>query len=135
MRFGSRRNERYYRGRANSEPRINVRGAPKLRTRALERLCDTARAADRISTDSIAAKTIEDALAALRTYPGPTQNFVIADTSGRVAYQLAGADSERSALVARHSPGIRPRQDVSCGAVRTAAPRRRVARRNRMDFE
>lgn len=33
---------------------------------------------------------IEDALASLRSYPGPTQNFVIADTSGRVAYQLAG---------------------------------------------
>ncbi|HTZ55813.1 MAG TPA: penicillin acylase family protein [Candidatus Acidoferrum sp.] len=36
------------------------------------------------------ATKIEDALAALREYPGPTQNFVIADTSGRVAYQLAG---------------------------------------------
>jgi penicillin G amidase len=36
------------------------------------------------------AKTIEDGIAALRAYPGPTQNFVIADTSGRVAYQLGG---------------------------------------------
>jgi penicillin G amidase len=36
------------------------------------------------------ARSLDDALRALRTYPGPTQNFVIADISGRVAYQLAG---------------------------------------------
>ena len=35
--------------------------------------------------------SIEDALRGLRVYPGPTQNFEIADTSGRVAYHLAGA--------------------------------------------
>ncbi len=34
--------------------------------------------------------SIAGAVRALRHYPGPTQNFVIADTSGRVAYQLAG---------------------------------------------
>ncbi|HEY5340864.1 MAG TPA: penicillin acylase family protein, partial [Candidatus Aquilonibacter sp.] len=37
------------------------------------------------------ARTIEDAVAALSTYPGPTQNFVLADTSGRAAYYLAGS--------------------------------------------
>lgn len=36
------------------------------------------------------ARTIADALNALRKYPGPPQNFVIADRSGKVAYQLAG---------------------------------------------
>jgi penicillin G amidase len=36
------------------------------------------------------AQSIEAAVAALRTYPGPTQNFALADTSGRVAYELAG---------------------------------------------
>jgi penicillin amidase len=36
------------------------------------------------------ARSIEDALRALRLFPGPTQNFVLADTTGRVAYQLAG---------------------------------------------
>jgi penicillin G amidase len=36
------------------------------------------------------ARTIRQALSALRTYPGPPQNFVIADRSGAVAYQLAG---------------------------------------------
>ena len=36
------------------------------------------------------ARSISDALKALRNYPGPPQNFVIADRSGSVAYQLAG---------------------------------------------
>jgi penicillin G amidase len=36
------------------------------------------------------SRSIEDTLRGLRAYPGPTQNFVLADTSGRVAYQLAG---------------------------------------------
>jgi penicillin amidase len=37
-----------------------------------------------------AAQSIEQALLALRKFPGPPQNFVLADRSGRVAYQLAG---------------------------------------------
>jgi len=37
------------------------------------------------------ANSMDQALAALRGYRGPTQNFEIADTDGRVAYQLAGA--------------------------------------------
>ncbi|HET9097186.1 MAG TPA: penicillin acylase family protein [Candidatus Baltobacteraceae bacterium] len=36
------------------------------------------------------ARTIPQALKALRAYPGPPQNFVIADRTGAVAYQLAG---------------------------------------------
>ena len=36
------------------------------------------------------ARSIAQALRVLRTYPGPPQNFVIADRSGAVAYQLAG---------------------------------------------
>ena len=36
------------------------------------------------------APSIEAARSALASYPGPTQNFALADTSGRVAYQLAG---------------------------------------------
>jgi penicillin G amidase len=36
------------------------------------------------------AHSIADAIAALRSYPGPPQNFVIADRSGAVAYHLAG---------------------------------------------
>jgi len=37
------------------------------------------------------ADSIEAAERALASYPGPTQNFVLADTSGRAAYHLAGA--------------------------------------------
>ncbi|HEY6327151.1 MAG TPA: penicillin acylase family protein, partial [Candidatus Cybelea sp.] len=36
------------------------------------------------------AASIEAATASLAKFPGPTQNFVLADTSGRAAYQLAG---------------------------------------------
>ena len=36
------------------------------------------------------ARNIAQALAALRAYPGPPQNFVVADRSGQVTYQLAG---------------------------------------------
>ncbi|MDE2573416.1 MAG: penicillin acylase family protein, partial [bacterium] len=36
------------------------------------------------------AGSLESALAALRAYPGPPQNFVLADDRGRVAYHLAG---------------------------------------------
>ena len=37
-----------------------------------------------------AAKSIDAATAALAAFPGPTQNFVLADTTGRAAYVLAG---------------------------------------------
>jgi len=37
------------------------------------------------------ANSLESALAALAKYPGPTQNFVLADTSGRATYHMAGA--------------------------------------------
>jgi penicillin amidase len=36
------------------------------------------------------ATSIEDGVRALRSYPGPTQNFALADVSGRAAYHLAG---------------------------------------------
>lgn len=36
------------------------------------------------------ARSIGEAVSALRIYPGPPQNFVIADRSGAAAYQLAG---------------------------------------------
>lgn len=36
------------------------------------------------------AKDLDGAIAALRAYTGPTQNFALADTSGRASYHLAG---------------------------------------------
>jgi penicillin G amidase len=55
------------------------------------------------------AASIADALRALRSYPGPTQNFVLADTSGRAAYHLAGEIPD-DPLWAR---GIHPASDLS----------------------
>jgi len=55
------------------------------------------------------AKSIEDALAALRGYPGPTQNFEIADVTGRVAYQLAGQIPDDPLW----SRGIHPARDLA----------------------
>jgi penicillin amidase len=37
------------------------------------------------------ARSIEDATRALAAFPGPSHNFVVADTGGRAAYVLAGA--------------------------------------------
>ncbi len=36
------------------------------------------------------ARSLEDALRALASYPGPTQNFALAASDGRVAYTMAG---------------------------------------------
>ncbi|MGH7716536.1 MAG: penicillin acylase family protein, partial [Vulcanimicrobiaceae bacterium] len=36
------------------------------------------------------AANVHDAITALSGYPGPTQNFVVADTNGRATYHLAG---------------------------------------------
>jgi penicillin amidase len=36
------------------------------------------------------ARSIEDGVRALAGYPGPTQNFMLADDTGRVAYAMAG---------------------------------------------
>jgi penicillin amidase len=55
------------------------------------------------------ASSIEAGLRALRSYPGPTQNFVLADTSGRAAYHLAG-EIPHDPLWAR---GIHPPSDLT----------------------
>lgn len=54
------------------------------------------------------AQSIAQAFAALRTYPGPPQNFVIADRSGAVAYHLAGLIPDDPLWGLRvHAPGDR----------------------------
>ncbi len=40
--------------------------------------------------DFARARSVEDGIAALRSFQGPAHNFVLADTAGRVAYVLAG---------------------------------------------
>ena len=89
VRFGHDVTTRYYRGAREFGATINVRGAPQfilVRWNAYA----TPNAPLTAFNGLDRARTIEDALAALRTYPGPTQNFELADVSGRVAYQLAG---------------------------------------------
>ncbi len=76
------------------------------------------------------ASTIEEALAALARYPGPTQNFALAQTDGRVAYTVAGCDSQRSRLgAARRRRRTRAGRRAGVRAVRAAAARRTLARR------
>ena len=90
VRFAHDVTARYYRGVREFGATINVRGAPRfilVRWNAYA----TPNAPLTAFNGLDRARTIEDALAALRTYPGPTQNFELADASGRVAYQLAGS--------------------------------------------
>jgi penicillin G amidase len=89
MRVGRDVTRRYYRTPHEFGTYVDVRGAQQLvlvRWNAYATPLAPLAMFDRLTR----ARTIEDALAALRTYPGPTQNFVLADTSGRVAYQLGG---------------------------------------------
>jgi penicillin G amidase len=90
VRFGRDVTQRYYRGAREFGTTVTVSGKPRfvlVRWNAYDPRLNPLAAFDGLNR----AHSIEDAIAALRTYPGPTQNFEIADVSGRVAYQLAGA--------------------------------------------
>jgi len=90
VRFGRDVTQRYYRGAREFGTTVKVKGKPRfvlVRWYAYDPRVNPLDAFDGLNR----AHNIADAIAALRTYPGPTQNFEIADTSGRVAYQLAGA--------------------------------------------
>jgi penicillin amidase len=63
------------------------------------------------------ARSVSEAIQALRTYPGPPQNFVIADRTGAVAYQLAGLIPNDPAWGLR----VHERSDPSYGFVPFAA--------------
>jgi penicillin G amidase len=90
VRLGRDVTQRYYRGAREFGTTVSVAGKPRfvlVRWNAYDPRLNPLSAFDGLNR----ARSIEDAIAALRTYPGPTQNFEIADLSGRVAYQLAGA--------------------------------------------
>ena len=56
------------------------------------------------------ARSVDDALAMLRSFVGPAHNFVLADTSGRVAYALAGPIPDDPVWATRfHPAGDLPR--------------------------
>ena len=86
VRFSRDRVTYYYRtprefAQDTSQGRILVRWAPYYEARtALTTVFGLDRAAN-----------VRDALRVLRRYAGPPQNFLIADTSGQVAYHLAGS--------------------------------------------
>jgi penicillin amidase len=89
LRVGRDVTKKYYRGPHEFGTNVLVSGAPRfilVRWNAYE----TPRSPFMTFDGLNRARSIEDALAALRRYPGPTQNFVLADVSGRVAYQLGG---------------------------------------------
>ena len=89
MRIGRSVTKKYYRGPREFGTDVIVRGKPRfvlVRWNAYQTPRSPFVAFDELSR----AGSIEAALAALRNYSGPTQNFVLADVSGRVAYQLGG---------------------------------------------
>jgi penicillin G amidase len=90
VRFGRDVTARYYRGAREFGTTVTIAGHERFVLVRWDAYDDprspvpTFVAIDR-------ARSIADVIAALRSYPGPTQNFAIADASGSVAYQLAGA--------------------------------------------
>lgn len=112
VRFGLPVHERYYRG-AREFGALVRKGQPASHEQQFV-LVRWEAYADPISPfptfDALdRAGSIEEALDALRSYPGPTQNFVLADTKGGAAYQLAG-DIPDDPAWARH---IHPSRDLS----------------------
>jgi penicillin G amidase len=89
VRFGDDFHQRYFEGKREFETVVDVGGHQRIVFVRWPAYSDpqsplsTFEQLDR-------ANSIEDALRALARYPGPTQNFELADLSGRVAYQLAG---------------------------------------------
>lgn len=108
VRFGGDVTQRYYRGAREFGATVNVLGRKRfvlVRWNAYATPASSLLAFEQLSR----ARSIEEALAALRVYPGPTQNFEIADTSGRVAYHLAGEIPNDPLW----STGIHPASDLA----------------------
>jgi penicillin G amidase len=90
VRFGGDVTKRYYRGAREFGTTVTAGG--KQRFVLVRWLAYSDPVSPLATFDGLnRAKNIEDAIVALKLYPGPTQNFEVADTTGRVAYQLAGS--------------------------------------------
>jgi penicillin amidase len=77
------------------------------------------------------ANSIEDAMKALSAYPGPTQNFVLADVSGRAAYTLAGEiPNDATWGLQATDGGLQPLQPVPFAQLPHLAPSRWVVANN-----
>uniref|UniRef100_E6Q210 Putative Peptidase S45, penicillin amidase n=1 Tax=mine drainage metagenome TaxID=410659 RepID=E6Q210_9ZZZZ len=86
VRFGKTVTARYWRGAREFGVVMPARGMVLVRWPAYENPASPLPAFDALDR----AGSMAAALRALRRYPGPTQNFVIADTHGNATYQLAG---------------------------------------------
>lgn len=108
VRFGHDVTKRYYRGSREFGADVEAAGKKRfvlVRWNAYEDSSSALATFDGLDR----ARSIEDALAALRAYPNPTQNFELADTAGRVAYQLAGSIPQDPLW----SRGIHPAVDLA----------------------
>ena len=108
VRFGVRVTKRYYRAPREFGATIQVGNQDRF---VLVRWNAYSQPASALSAFAALdqARSIDDGIKALRAYPGPTQNFALADASGRVAYQLAGEIPD-DPLWAR---GIHPAADLA----------------------
>lgn len=108
VRFGGARTRRYY--RAPDVFGVNV-GSGSTKRFVLVRWSAYSHPQSPVTTfDRLdRAATMVQALAALRAYPDPTQNFVLADDRGRVAYQLAGTIPDDPLW----GEGIHPARDLA----------------------
>jgi len=123
VRFGATVVRRYYRSRTLFGARVLGKRLVLVRWKAYV----TPRSPLGAFEGLARAGSIGGALAALRTYTGPPQNFALADTTGRVAYVLAGQIPDDpgwgryihpAADLAKHYP------DVPRGALPHVAPSR-----------
>jgi penicillin G amidase len=108
VRFGKDVTKRYYRSAREFGTDVNAEGKTRfvlVRWNVYENPLSALGTFDGLDR----AQSIEAALAVLRAYPNPTQNFELADTSGRVAYQLAGGIPQDPLW----STGIHPSSDLA----------------------
>jgi penicillin G amidase len=108
IRFGADKALRYYRGANEFGATVQVAGKDRfvlVRWNAYQHPRSPLLAFEGLSR----AASIDDGLNALRAYPGPVQNFELADTTGRVAYHLAG-EIPNDPL---HASNIHPANDLA----------------------
>lgn len=91
VRFSSTRTQRYLSTRHGFVVEADGRQRHAVQWDVVERPIPALATFDKLAR----ASDVDAARGALAHYPGPPQNFVLADTTGRVAYTLAGAIPDR----------------------------------------
>ena len=134
VRFARDVTARYYRGVREFGATINAARSAALCTRTLERLRDAERAVDRIQRPRPSTHDRGCARSAARLSRTDAELRTCRRQRSR-RLPTRRCDPERSALVARHSPGIRPWQAVPTRTIRRTSTRRGFARCNRVDVK